>query len=260
MRKKSIITALGALVLLLAAWPAPAGSQGDMVTDRSKKAIEVDVRFHGERIYFFGTVPDPEAELVVKLVPKKPEPIKLMRKGRVVLFWMGVKQFEVHNMPYLYKIHSSKPLKEIITPELARQYRLDYRALKDDMKLELLKGEPSDDDRDLMFDGFIQLKEEQNLYRVAENRIRVTKGRLFEHYFTFPDKAKAGEYLVESYAIKDGKVIDHSSDVVQVRKVGLTAWLYEMAQEQGVLYGLMAVGIALVTGLLVGMVFKGGGH
>lgn len=260
MRKKSMLTALLAAVLLITAWPLPAGSQGDMVTDRSKKAIEVDVRFHGERIYFFGTVPDPEAEVVVKLVPKHPEPIKLMRKGKVVLFWMGVKQFEVQNMPFLYKIHSSKPLKDILTPELAREYRLDYRALKDDMKLELLKGEPADDDRDLMFDGFIQIKEEQNLYRVAENRIRITKGRLFEHYFTFPDKAKAGEYLVESYAIKDGKIIDHSSDVVQVVKVGLTAWLYDMAMNHGVLYGMMAVGIALVAGLLVGMVFKGGGH
>jgi uncharacterized protein (TIGR02186 family) len=260
MRKQSILTAFMAALLLVTAWPLPAGSQGEMVTDRSKKAIEVDVRFSGERIYFFGTVPDPDAEVVVKLVPKKPESIKLMRKGKVVLFWMGVKQFEVQNMPYLYKVHSSKPLKDIVTPELAKEYRLDYRALKNDMKLEILKGESTDDDRDLLFDGFIKIKEEQNLYRVAENRIRITKGRLFEHYFTFPDKAKAGDYLVESYAIKDGKIIDHSSDEVQVVKVGLTAWLYHMSQEQGVLYGMMAVGIALIAGLLVGMVFKGGGH
>ena len=42
---------------------------------------------------------------------------------------------------------------------------------------------------------------------------------------------------MESYAIKDGKIIDHSSDTVQVVKVGVTAWLYDMAMNHGVLYG-----------------------
>jgi len=247
-----------AALLLVAVWAGAAGAE--MVTDRTHQQVLVDVRFSGKRIYFFGTLPDPEAELVVKLVPTKPLPIKLMRKGKVVLFWMGIKQFEIHNLPFLYKIHSTRPLEEILTPELARKYRLGYQSLKDDMRLKLLKGTPSPDDRDVMFEGFIKLKEKQNLYRIAENSIRVTKGRLFEHAFTFPDKAKEGTYLVETYAIKDGKVIDMSRDEVEVRKVGLTAWLYHTAQNNAVLYGIMAVVIALGAGLLVGTIFKGGGH
>jgi len=256
-RKAALVTVLALLLALSAALPAGAG---EMVTDRSQPSILVDVRFSGQRIYFFGTVPDPQADLVVKLVPRYPQSIKLMRKGKVVLFWMGIKQFEVQNLPYLYKIHSSRPLKEILTPELAGKHRLGYGPLKNDMKLKLLKGSPSPDDREVMFDGFIKLKEKFNLYKVAENRIRITKGRLFEHYFTFPDKAKEGEYLVESYAIKDGKVIGFSRDVVRVRKVGLVAWLSHTARNNGVLYGVMAVLIALGMGLLVGTIFKGGGH
>ncbi len=258
MSRKLIVTLVSLCLLLVAAPLVPA--MEEMVTDTSQPRVEVGVRFSGKRIYFFGTVPDPEADLVVKLIPRQSPPIKLMRKGKVVIFWMGVKQFEIHNLPFLYKLHSSRPLKEFVTPELAKKYRLGYQTLKDDMKLKLLKGKPSPDDRDVMFDGFIRLKEKRNLYRVAENRIRVTKGRLFEHYFTFPDKAKEGDYLVESYAIKDGKVIAHSRDLVQVRKVGLTAWLYRTSQNNGLLYGIMAVLIALGAGLLVGTIFKGGGH
>ncbi len=246
------------VVLLAAAWSGAAGAE--MVTDRTHQQVLVDVRFSGQRIYFFGTLPDPAADLVVKLVPAEPLPIKLMRKGKVVLFWMGVKQFEIHNLPYLYKIHSTRPLEQILGPELAHKYRLGYASLQDDMQLKLLKGSPSPDDRQVMFNGFIKLKEKQNLYRIAANSIRVTKGRLFEHAFTFPDKAKEGTYLVETYAIKDGKVIDMSRDRVEVRKVGLTAWLYHTAQNNGVLYGVMAVVIALGAGLLVGTIFKGGGH
>ena len=258
MTKRLLSYGLAALCLL--AWAPALGAQGDMVTDYSQQSIKVDVRFHSERIYFFGTVPDPEADVVVKLVPVKSPPIKLMRKGKVVLFWMGVKQFEIQKLPFLYKLHSSRPLKDVVAPETARKYRLGYKTLKDDMKLKLIKGVEAPDDRDVMFDGFVDLKEKFNLYRVAENRIRISKGRLFEHYFTFPDKAKEGDYLVESYAVKDGKVIAVSRDKITVQKVGVTAWLYRTAQENGLLYGILAVVIALGAGLLVGVFFKGGGH
>ena len=260
MSKRLMIWALAALLMALVWVPAAFGAQGGMVTDFSKQSIEVDVRFHGEKIYFFGTVPDPEAEVVVKLTPEHSPPMKLIRKGRVVLFWMGTKQFELKKLPYLYKLHSSKPLKEVLPPELATKLRLGYQTLKDDMDLHQLSGKEDPDDRDVMFDGFVKLKEEANLYRVEENRIRISKGRLFEHYFTFPDKAKEGDYLVESYAIKDGKVLAQSSDKITVKKVGIIAWLYRTSQESGVLYGIIAVVVALAAGLLVGVFFKGGGH
>jgi hypothetical protein len=232
----------------------------DMVTDRTKQKIEVDTRFAGERIYFFGTIPDPEADIIVKLISKHNDPIKLTRKGKAVLFWMSTKQFEIRNMPYIYKIHSSKPLGEFLTPELVKEYKLDYETLKDDMEIRLIKGEPSPDDKEVMFEGYLKMKEDENLYRIAENRIRITKGRLFEHYFTFPDKAKEGDYVIESYAIKDGQVIAESNDIVEVKKVGLMGWLYRTSQNNGILYGIMAVVIALGAGLLVGRIFKGGGH
>lgn len=259
MNRKLAICCLA--ICCLAAWIGPAQAAGtDMVTDYSQDSVKVDVRFHGERIYFFGTVPDPKADVVVKLVPVHSESIKLTRKGKVVLFWMGVKQYEIKRLPYLFKIHSSRPLKDILNPEEAAKYRLDYRTLKDDMELKLVKGEKASDDREMMFNGFVELKEELNLYRVAENRIRIRKGRLFEHYFRFPDKAKEGTYLVETYAVKDGRVIATSSDKIKVEKVGITAWLYRTSQENGLLYGIIAVVVALAAGLLTGMVFKGGGH
>ncbi len=257
--KRMAIT-LGCLLCgALMALPAGGGAE-EMITESTKHHIEVGARFSGERIFFFGTLPDPEAEVVVKLIPAEAHPIKLTRKEKVVLFWMATKKFKVENMPHIYKIHSSKPLKDILTPETAARYGLGYDSLKRNMKIELLSGRRTEDDHDVIFRGFIKMKEGENLYRVAEDRIRITKGRLFEHYFTFPDKAKEGTYMVESYAVKNGRVVGHSKDVIEIRKVGLTAWLYRMAKQSGVLYGIMAVMIALGAGLLVGTVFKGGGH
>ena len=257
--RKALIMVVSLLVLTGLAWPAAAPAE-EMITDTTSHNIDVGVRFSGELIHFFGTVPDPEAEVVVKLYSRETPMFKLMRKGKVVLFWMGVKQFEIHDVPHIFKIHSSKPIKDILTPEAIVQHGLSYDALKGHMELKLVKGDASPDDLDIMFDGLIGLKEKENLFRIDENRIRITQGRLFEHYFTFPDKAKEGEYVVESFAVKNGQVVGQSTDVIKVTKVGLTAWLYRMAMHHGVFYGIMAVVIALAAGLLVGSVFKGGGH
>jgi hypothetical protein len=257
---KKTILILCFVTRFLSAGVALGSQDADMVTDRTKQKIEVDTRFAGERIYFFGTIPDPEAHIIVKLISKHHDPIKLTRKGRAVLFWMSTKKFEVRNAPYIFKIHSSKTLGESLTPELVKAYELDYESLKDDIDIRLIKGEPSPDDKEVVFEGYVKMKEDENLYRIAENRIRITKGRLFEHYFTFPDKAKEGSYVIESYAVKDGQVIAESNDVVEVKKVGLMGWLYRTSQQNSLLYGMIAVAIAVGAGLLVGRLFKGGGH
>ena len=238
----------------------PISATETMVTDATKDSIHIGVRYSGERIYFFGTLPDPQAALVVKLTSKEDSPLKVAIKGKVLLFWMSVKQYEITGMPPIYKIHTSGPLEEILTPELAKELKIGYESLKDRMGMTLLRGESSPDDRDMLFEGFLSLKEREDLYRIRQNSIRIAKGRLFEHSFNFPDKAREGEYVIESYAVKDGKVIGASTNVIDVGKIGLTAWLYRKSQHNGVFYGIMAVVIALGAGLLVGIIFKGGGH
>jgi uncharacterized protein (TIGR02186 family) len=249
------------LLAVITVYPCrPVSATENMVTDATKDSIQIGVRYSGERIYFFGTLPDPQADLVVKLTSKEASPLKVSRKGKVLLFWMSVKQYEITGMPQIYKIHTSGPLEEILTPALAKELKIGYGTLQDGMGMTLLRGESSPDDREMLFEGFLNLKKRQDLYRIRENTIRIAKGKLFEHSFNFPDKAREGEYVIESYAVKDGKVIGSSKNVIDIGKIGLTAWLYRKSQNNGVFYGIMAVVIALGAGLLVGVIFKGGGH
>lgn len=66
--------------------------------------------------------------------------------------------------------------------------------------------------------------------------------------------------MVESFAFVHGQPVGYGRDVIQIKKVGLESWLTSVSQNHPVLYGLMAVFIALAAGLLVGMIFKKGGH
>jgi uncharacterized protein (TIGR02186 family) len=233
----------------------------EVVTGTTKGQVDIELMYNGDFIYFFGTVPDPSADVVVKLSSPADAPISVNRKGRVGPFWMAVKQFEVSGLPLLYKLHSTRPLAQVVTPALARELGLGYDVLKEQMKLRLKRGTSSADDRDRVFDGVLALRREANLYNVDEKRIEVTGGKLFKHYFRFPPAAKEGVYTAESYLIKGGRLIGKGVDRIVIKKTGLEAAFTHLADRRPAVYGLVCVVVALGMGILVGFIFKkGGGH
>jgi uncharacterized protein (TIGR02186 family) len=236
-------------------------SAGEVVTSTTKGEVDIGLMYDGEFIYFFGSVPVPGADVIVKLTSTDDAAIVVNRKGRVGLFWMNATQFKVKGLPLLYKIHSTRSLAQVLRPELAARLGVGYDVLKRAMKLEVARGEGQPDDRDLVFDGVLRLKREANLYNIDEKRIEVTGGKLFKHTFRFPSAAKEGVYTAESFVIKDGRLIGKGIDRIVIKKTGLEAAFTSLAHEHEVLYGLTAIGVALVMGLLVGFIFKkGGGH
>ncbi len=238
------------------------GAQEKVATSASKNLIEIGLSYQGDQIYFFGVSPVKDCDLIIRLTAEKSEEVKLSVKGRVGPFWMTVKQYQVSHAPFIYKIHSTKPVEQIVSPETAQELGLGYGAVQKQMKLHLIRGEASAADADRVFKGLVKIKEEANLYNIVADpqRLEVAEGRLFKHYFRFPPAATEGRYVVESFAFLNGQQVGYGRDVIQIKKVGLESWLTSVSQNQPALFGLMAVFIALAAGLLVGMIFKKGGH
>jgi uncharacterized protein (TIGR02186 family) len=243
--------------------PAPAATHvpDGCVTDSSKGEITVGLTYHGDVIEFFGTTGDTGADAVVVILRSPVEKVKLNQKGRVGPVWMSVKQHEVENVPFMYKIHASRPLSEIMTPEKARELGIGFDSIRASMKIHTVKGRPDPADEPLIFNGLVKLKKEQNLYKLDDqNRISIKGQKLFKHYFTFPPAAKEGEYIVDTFLFRDGRLVGQASDQIAVRKIGLEAKIVRWANHYPKTYGIVAVLIALSAGLLVGNIFKGGAH
>jgi uncharacterized protein (TIGR02186 family) len=260
-------TLLLLLVGLSCLWTAQAlavapETEGKVLTSASKHVIEIGLSYHGDQIFFFGVNPVPNSDVVIKLTAEKQEAVKLSVKGRVGPFWMTVKQYEVTGAPFIYKIHTNKPLDQIISKETAQKLELGYDAVRHRMKMHLIRGEAAPDDADIVWKGLLKIKERANLYNIVQDpkRLEIAEGRLFKHYFRFPAAATEGRYLVESYCFKDGQLVGYGKDEVQIKKVGLESWLTQTSKNSAVFYGIMAVLIAMGAGLLVGVIFGKGGH
>ena len=244
---------------------APAVSpeaQQKVLTGASKNVIEIGLSYHGDEIHFFGVNPVPGSDVVIKLTAAKEEAIKLSVKGKVGPFWMTVKQYEVTGSPFIYKIHTSKPLDQIVSPAVAQELGLGYPSLRQSLKLHLIRGEAAPDDADKIFQGLLKIKEKANLYNIVEDpkRLEVAEGRLFKHYFRFPSAATEGRYLVESFCFQNGQLVAYGKDLIEIKKVGLEAWFTQTSQNSPVFFGILAVVIAAGAGLLVGVIFGKGGH
>jgi hypothetical protein len=174
---------------------------------------------------------------------------------------MNTRQYEVENVPSMYQIQASAPLGEITTPELAEELKLGFETIKDQMKYHILKGTDEGNDEETIFQGLMKIKVENELYAIDDTgRIKIKDGKRFDYYFDFPPDAKPGHYNVEYFLIKDKKLVGKASESIEIKKVGMVAYIAKAAEERPVVYGICAVLIALGTGLLVGFFFKDSGH
>jgi uncharacterized protein (TIGR02186 family) len=236
-------------------------TSGTLVTDATKSVIEIGLRYNGDRIDFFGTLADTEADALIVKLTSPAETVKINVKGRVGPFWMNTRQYQVDNVPSMYQIQATDQLDKITTPELNEELQIGYDTIKSQLKYHIVKGEEEENDEDTVFDGLLQIKHEAELYSIDDTgRIEIKEGKLFNHYFDFPSGAKPGIYNVEYFLIKDKKLVGRASDTIHIKKVGMVAFIAQAAEEQPVVYGICAVLIALGTGLAVGFVFKGAAH
>ncbi len=269
-----LVTALGgtgstALAESDAADHAPAAEQtpeivkdtGEFTTNSTQSVIETGITYNGQQIDFFGSTDGIQADSIIVKLTSPAETVKINVKGRFGPFWMNTRQYEVENVPSIYKIRASGTLSKILSPELAQELGLGFAVIKDQLQVHILKGTQEPDDLDTVFKGLVQLKEEEELYSIDESgTLGFKDDKSFQHTFRFPPAAKPGTYNVDSYLIKDKKLVGHSRDTIQIEKVGLVKFVANASKEHPIIYGLCAVIIALGAGLLVGFIFKGGGH
>ena len=251
-----------AMVWTGAAQAVTPAAKEKVITAASKNLIEIGVTYRGDQIHFFGVNPVPGSDLVIRLTAEKDEDIKLSVKGKVGPFWMTVKQYDVTGSPFMYKIHSTKPLDQILSESTAQELEIGYTAISHKMKMNLARGEAAPDDADKVFKGILKIKEEANLYIIIADpkRLEVAEGRLFKHYFRFPPAATEGRYQVESFCFDKGQLVGYGKDIIEIKKVGLEHWFTYTSQEHPVFFGIFAVVVAVAAGLGVGLIFGKGGH
>jgi hypothetical protein len=113
--------------------------------------------------------------------------------------------------------------------------------------------------RDGDFREFLKLKQSEKLYSYEPGGVKLEPGPDRAMHVSaecwLPTKAPWGEYEVLLFGFKAGRGELLRTERLPLGPVGVTARVSTLATHHGLLYGIMAVLIALGVGLLTGLAF-----
>ena len=256
MRKQ--LTTAGFLAAALVVWAAlafgKAAKAEALVADLSNHLIAITTGFHGTDVLLFGAT-DGEGDVVV--VVRGPErEIKVRRKARVGGIWVNTDEMDFQNVPAFYQVASSRELGDFAPVELMTRHQLGLDYLK--LPRVETPGEEAPDvvDVDDFRRALIRGKKTHGFYLPEKRKVNFLGARLFRADVYFPPNVPTGVYTIEVLLIRDGYIAGAQTTPLVVSKAGLGAAIFNFAHNHAVLYGILAVALALAAGGLAGVVFR----
>lgn len=246
---------LTSLCLLLVTLPAQANEE--VVLGLSQNRVAITANFDGSEILIFGAVKresaipqDQDIEVIVA-VSGPSSPVTVRRKERRFGIWINTESLEVHSAPSFYAVATSGPLKQILADieDLRHQVSVPrvIRAV----------GAPIDVQNAKIFtDAIIRIREKKGLYQLHENTVQVDQQTLFRTRIGMPANLTEGDYVARVFLTRDGVVVSQYETTIDVSKVGLERWLYNLSRQQPLIYGLLSLTIAIVAGWGASAIFR----
>jgi len=100
------------------------------------------------------------------------------------------------------------------------------------------------------------VKRREGLYPAAIGQVTIQANRLFRAELSFPWLLPEGTYEIRTYLLREGRIVAAVSRPLPVGKVGFSAQLAGWADNEGPLYGLGAIAMALLVGWFGGAVMR----
>jgi uncharacterized protein (TIGR02186 family) len=253
----TIACLLGATVLVAqrAGLAAPE-EQSDSRMRIDPTEIVVGLFYGGTTLHLDAAVPA-GLEVAVVCVGQE-ERVELKRKGKVGrILWINVGDAVFDRVPSFYQLTTSGSLAELAPASVLQKLGVGYGALE--ARAVQAAG---DEDGSRLFRELVRLKESEQLFSEQQGGVSLeatahgsthVSARCF-----LPDKVPMGSVEVRLFGFSQGRGSLLDSRRVRLRQGGLTAFISSLAVGHGLLYGILAVFVAVIVGLLTGFVFGSG--
>jgi uncharacterized protein (TIGR02186 family) len=244
-----------ALILLLWVWAAGPGAAERVVAGLSRDAISITTNFEGSEILIFGAVsrdapPPADSELhVIVTVEGPPRPVTVRRKDRRFGIWVNTDAIDVDAAPTFYAVATTAPLEEVLTATEDLYERISIptaiRAVGTGVG-----------DQNAFIEALVRIRTDATLYQLNEGSVTLRGDTLFDTAIRLPANLVEGDYRTRIFLTRNGEVVDMFSQDIEVRKVGLERWIYNLAHDRPLVYGILSLGIAIVAGWLASAAFR----
>ncbi|WP_028580315.1 TIGR02186 family protein [Desulfogranum japonicum] len=234
-----------------------------MAIQISPEQVNITATYNGQDVVVKGALQKDE-QAVVQIIGNGAE-VELKQQGKVGGFlWMTVGHISIANAPSAYLLclpESINTWRENQDPRW-KTLNLGFSSLLPQVDIE-----PKPSNKEEVFRNFVELKQSDSLYSIIADGMQYSDnaegGKEFSATIHIPAKMPVAEYTVKMLRVnKDGAIDGQETARLQLVETGFPKFISSMAFNRGLLYGVLSVGIAIMAGLFMGIVFKdrGGAH
>jgi uncharacterized protein (TIGR02186 family) len=240
-----VIRALAMLVVLA----LPVAAQETIVAGMSQNRVSITADFDGSEILIYGAVkresppPDSGPLEVIVTVEGPATPVTVRRKGRVAGIWVNNAQVRVDSAPSFYAVATTGPLNHILSDIDNLRYGITIERV---IRAVGISAEAEKSGEFIL--ALLRVRTDDGRYRILEGKVELTEETLFRADIVLPANLTEGEYKVQLYLLRNKRVIAHQERVIGVRKEGLERFIFNLAQERPLIYGLLSLVLAAVAG------------
>lgn len=246
-----------ALAALLALFAGPAARAERIVAGLSQTRVSITANFDGSEILVFGAArreaPPPEGPPleVIVTVTGPPAPVNVRKKSRVFGIWINTESVEIDAAPRFYAIATTGPLFDILSHTEDLRHRISIP-----MGIRSVGAPPEVADAVQFSEALIRLRRASGHYRVEAGVVGLTEETLFQTAFELPANLTEGLYTIRIFLTRGRQVVDHHTTILDVQKVGLERFVYNLAHERPLAYGILALALAVLAGWAASAAFR----
>jgi uncharacterized protein (TIGR02186 family) len=234
-------------LLLTLALPAKAG---EIVGGLSQNRVSLTANYSGSEILIFGAIrhdaarAEPDAPFDVIIVVEGPrQPVAIWRKARRLGIWVNADVAYMASVPSFYAVATTAPLPQILSPDEDARRRISAPQA---IRPEQVTGDVADS-ADYTA-ALLRLRTQSQAYQSLTRWVTLDRDILFRANVRLPANLTEGAYTTRMYLVREGEVVHQFRTAIFVRKDGIERWLSQLAYDQPLFYGLLALAIALAAG------------
>ncbi len=218
-----------------------------IVSGKSDEDLALNTTFNGKDILVYGAVQsDEDSPIDVVIVVRGPDQtVTINKKESKLGFWLNSESIKFPNAPAYLAVMSSWGPTVILSPEMRAEHKIGI-----DEQIDLSKLSGNITNAADFREAFIRIRKENGQFVESSYGVRVEGGVLFSADIPLPANLIEGIYTFHLYVIQDKNVTAYSKSYIPVRKTGAWAWLFNLSDQNGLLYGLLAVFLSITISLI----------
>ncbi|PPR45793.1 MAG: hypothetical protein CFH18_00034 [Alphaproteobacteria bacterium MarineAlpha5_Bin8] len=248
----NIILRIFSIILLYFAFYSNVALSNETYFDLSDSEIEIQTNFKGKEVIIFGLL-EPGFDTIINIKgPKKNTEIR--KKERIFVFWFNTKKIVYKDLPSIFFIASSAPIKNILEEETIIKSALNFEQSLANIVTKRNFNFNDKNKPEFWNENLLKIKKNEDFYK--EYNIKIVDDKLFQTKIFFPSNTVPGIYDVDIYQIKNKIIKNKKNRKIIIKKTGIGNRIFRLAHKQPATYGIICIIFAIFAGLIAATAFR----